>query len=327
MPLAAVALPKSLRMIKYTLHTSIYLPILWWRWHQVMHAFKPDIVIWTSTKQALLLLPWLDKTPSFVVEHTNVQPSRGNAWLYGILGRKLSGFVAVSEFMRGHLERVGAPPGKISVVRNGAIFQANDLKKDAKLHGTRAPLNEGTKIRLGIVGQVSPHKGHHCLVEAVRLLHDRQVKVSVRVFGGGPPAYTGLLKARIAAVALSDAWQWMGYEQDQSKIFANIDILLVPSCFDEPFGMVAAEASAYGVPVVASRKGGLPEIVEDGVTGWLVDANAPGQLADKIEWLIRNPQQARDMGIAGRERVLREFTIERMVAEFESLFRKHLNRN
>src|ERR1035441_9032902 len=149
MPLAAVALPKSLRMIKYTLHTSIYLPILWWRWHQVMHAFKPDIVIWTSTKQALLLLPWLDKTPSFVVEHTNVQPSRGNAWLYGILGRKLSGFVAVSEFMRGHLERVGAPPGKISVVRNGAIFQANDLKKDAKLHGTRAPLNEGTKIRLG----------------------------------------------------------------------------------------------------------------------------------------------------------------------------------
>jgi glycosyltransferase involved in cell wall biosynthesis len=82
------------------------------------------------------------------------------------------------------------------------------------------------------------------------------------------------------------------------------------------------EAGVYGLPVVASRIGGLPEIIEDGVTGWLVEPNAPEQMAEKIQYLINHPEAARKMGKAGRERVFKHFTVEKMVTEFEALFKE-----
>jgi glycosyltransferase involved in cell wall biosynthesis len=117
----------------------------------------------------------------------------------------------------------------------------------------------------------------------------------------------------------------MGYERDKVKIFSELDICVVPSCFGDPFPTVAMEAGVYGLPVVATRCGGLPEIIEDGVTGLLVDPEQPDQLANKIEWLIQNPEAARAMGMAARDRVFNQFTVEKMVEQFESLFREHLS--
>ena len=77
--------------------------------------------------------------------------------------------------------------------------------------------------------------------------------------------------------------------------------------------------------MVASRVGGLPEIIADGVTGVLVDANAPEQLASAIESLIQSPESARVMGAAGRERIFANFTVEKMIAEFEILFESFQN--
>jgi len=94
----------------------------------------------------------------------------------------------------------------------------------------------------------------------------------------------------------------------------------MPSRGDEAFGMAAAEASAFGLPVIASRRGGLPEVVEDGVTGFLIDADNAAQRAGKLSWAWSNPQAANEMGLKGQQKVFREFTQEKMVSDFETLF-------
>ncbi len=318
MPFAMVALPKSLKMIKYTLHTTIYLPVLWWRWRRTLRTFKPDVILWTGSKQALLVLPWLDKTPSFLIEFTHVAAAPSMKWLYGRLSKKFTGFVAVSDFMRGHLHSVGAPLEKISVVKSGAYFEAD--RPAAESHSKHAGRNINEPARIGIIGQVAPNKGHDCLVEAVGLLRKQGFNLTVRTFGSGDPEYTAQLKQKLQDAGLAGIWEWMGYEGDKAKIFGAVDVCVVPSCFGDPFPTVAMEAGVYGLPVVASRSGGLPEIIEDGVTGWLFDQNVPEQLAERIARLIQNPDKARQMGRAGRERVFKHFTVERMVMDFEALF-------
>jgi glycosyltransferase involved in cell wall biosynthesis len=94
---------------------------------------------------------------------------------------------------------------------------------------------------------------------------------------------------------------------------AALDVLVLPS-LSEALGLVLLEAGALGVPVVATAVGGIPEVVEDGVTGILVPPGQPDALADAVTRLLRDPERARAMGEAGRARVEREFTLERTIA-------------
>ena len=100
--------------------------------------------------------------------------------------------------------------------------------------------------------------------------------------------------------------------------YEGIDICAVPSRFSEPFGLVAAEAGARGIPVVATRRGGLPEIVEHGETGYLVEAEAPPELAERLRELVGHPKQRRKMGRAARNRIGQVFSKEQMVNRLES---------
>jgi len=283
-----------------------------------MRQFQPDVIIWTSSKQALLLLPWLNHTPAILVEHAEVAPSNAILWLYRKLNSRVKYFVAVSDFMRGFYKTVGVSEDKIRVIKNGVFFEL-----EQKAFQQAGDLNNRKFLpRIGIVGRIASSKGYECLIEAVRLIHNKGVRVEIFAFGSGTTEYEKLLRQQIAVAGLSGVWKWMGYEVERSKIYFSMDICVMPSCKTESFGMVAAEASAYGLPVVASRIGGLTEVIEEAVTGWLVDPNAPEQLADRITSLISNPDQARQMGMAGRERVFKHFTVEKMVMDFESLFKE-----
>jgi glycosyltransferase involved in cell wall biosynthesis len=320
LPFGAIALPKSLRAIHWTAHTLSRLPALWLAWSRLLRAFRPDVVIFTSSRQCLPLYPWLDQCPSFLIEHALIEPNRWNHRIYRVVTRKLACFVAVSDFMRGFFVEMGIPASKIRVVKNGPFFERDRAAIEERV--VSRAVSAANRTRLGIVGQIAPNKGYDCLVEATQLLRARGADFEMIAFGSGHSEYGEKIKQRIAALELSDSWKWMGYERDQTKIYGSMDICVMPSCVSESFGMVAAEAGVYGLPVVASRIGGLPEIIEDGATGWLVEPNSPAQLADKIEWLIKNPDRARAMGAAGKAKVFQQFTVEKMVAEFEALFKE-----
>jgi len=319
-PFGAVALPKSLRAIRWTAYTLLRLPALWLAWWQLRRQFNPDVVIFTGSRQCLLLYPWLNQCPSFLIEHALIEPSHLNQRMYRTLASRLACFVAVSDSMREFFVGMGIPAEKIRIAKNGPFFE-----RDRCLADESADLfisARGSRPRVGIVGQIAPNKGHECLVDAVQLLHARGVQLEIIAFGSGHSEYGDQLKRKIAAAKLAEFWRWMGYEANQGQIYGSMDICVMPSRVSESFGMVAAEAAAYRLPVVASRIGGLIEIVEDGVTGWLVEPNSPAQLADKLEWLIKNPDRAREMGEAGRNKVFQQFTVERMVSNLEALFRE-----
>ena len=293
-------------------------PLLWLRWRRTVSQFRPDVIFFTTFRQPLLLYPALHASPSFLIEFTNLGPTPIRKQIYRLLARKLTGFVAVSNYMRGRVQKVGAPQSQVHVVRSAAFSKAEleALKSDTG----RGSSSDSEALRVGIAGQISQHKGYDCLAEAVKLLMERGRALRVSVFGSGENAYVSDLRARILAMGIDNSFLWMGYTSEKAAIYRNIDVCVIPSCFGDPLPTVAMEAAAYGRPVVASRVGGLPELVEDGVTGWLVEPNSPTELAGRLEWMADNPVAAISMGNAGREKMIREFTQEKMISDFESLF-------
>jgi glycosyltransferase involved in cell wall biosynthesis len=175
------------------------------------------------------------------------------------------------------------------------------------------------------VGQISEEKGHALLIEALKIVKGRDRCLDVLAFGSGNSRYIAMLSEKLNTYGLTSCWHWKGYESNAEKIYEQFDMCVMPSS-NESFGMVAVEASAHELPIIASNRGGLREIVEEGVTGFLIDPDDPNELSEKICWLLDNPEAARRFGVEGRKRVFREFTQEQMVAGYESLFRRSLDR-
>lgn len=140
-------------------------------------------------------------------------------------------------------------------------------------------------------------KGFKILREAVRLLKERgrKFKLLVPTYGAGEPR--------------DDAIEYLPWhsQEELPKLYARADICVVPSVWREPFGIAAVEAMAAGKPVVASRTGGLADIVEDGVTGFLVEPGNVAELADRLDKLLGNTDLRRRIGRTAAERVGRRY--------------------
>jgi glycosyltransferase involved in cell wall biosynthesis len=166
-------------------------------------------------------------------------------------------------------------------------------------------------------GRLALVKGTVPLLEAIRIV--RAWELSARFVLAGPwqmpgqPEDHGLEKktdTRQGTVS------WLGHVpwQELVDLYRQADVFVMPSYY-ESFGISCLEAMAFGLPVVATRAGGLPEVVQDGVTGVLVAPGDAHALADAITHLLRDPELRRRLGNQGRERVLAEFTADRVARE------------
>lgn len=148
-------------------------------------------------------------------------------------------------------------------------------------------------IRFGYVGSLSPHKGAELMLSAFQEMPD----VPLAVYGHGfIPAYDAEIKRKYALPNI----HFMGRDAP-GNIYANMDVLIVPSLWDEPFGRVVIEANSYGVPVIASRVGGIPEIVQDGINGILYEANSAGSLKEAINRFVLTPGRLDPFSEAARK--------------------------
>lgn len=154
---------------------------------------------------------------------------------------------------------------------------------------------------IAYAGRISEEKGLPTLFEAMKLLPG----VSLKVAGRGP--------LEISSPKRQPDCEFVGF-LDNSKLFdfyRNSKILVFPSIWYETFGLTIVEAMLQGKPVIASRIGGIPEIVEDGVTGLLFEPGNAEDFAEKIHYLWERPDLCRQMGEAGREKALREYSSEK----------------
>ncbi len=313
-PLGVLSKKLSAEALWWTFNATIRSPKLWLEWHRALRRFDPDVVLLTNPKQGLWFYPWLGMRKAFLFEHSMKSLSPSNRWMYKVLQEELWGFAAISQFMAQHLRDLGISADNIRVIYNYCPIDEATVTFPQKLTST-------SPVRIGIAGQISSHKGHSLLLDAAILLKRRGTKFEVLVFGSGPAGYIADLRRRLELESLTQQWKWLGYATDREEMYRSMDICVVPSQFDEPFGMVALEALSHAIPVIAARRGGLPEIVTHTQTGLLFDSQDPADLAEKIDQLVSNWEFARELGRNGQRRSATEFTPERTVSAYESMFR------
>jgi glycosyltransferase involved in cell wall biosynthesis len=174
------------------------------------------------------------------------------------------------------------------------------------------------------VGRVVPVKGQSLLVEAVAELRRRGIDARLTIVGDGPQLAD--LRALAARLGVGDHVDFAGPvgQHEIAAHYARADVFALPS-FAEGLPVVLMEAMASGLPVVASRITGVPELVEEGVSGLLVAPGRGDELTDALERVLREPPQARwAMGSAGREKVVREFDVERCAGLLMTVFEERI---
>lgn len=180
----------------------------------------------------------------------------------------------------------------------------------------RAP-RARSRILVGTAARLVPVKGVIDLVRALAMARTDAAEVVLEIAGSGPERPH--LEREIERLGLGGSVRFLGWKRDLSDVLGRWDVFAQAS-LEEGFGIAALEAMAAGLPVVATGVGGVPELVVDGKTGWLVPPGNPEVLAERIVRLVSDPELRASLGSAGRERARTAFSVERMVDAIESVY-------
>jgi glycosyltransferase involved in cell wall biosynthesis len=224
--------------------------------------------------------------------------------------------IAVSDFIRQLLIRVGVPESMIELIPDGIEIPA-ELPTAALRSKVRARWGFGDQeFVVGHLGAFTPEKGQDIALDAFGLLAERLPQARLLLAGDGPmrasaPIVQKLEKAR-------DHVQLCENIEELADFYPALDLFVMPSRA-EGLGSAALHAMAFGIPVVASRVGGLPEIVSEGETGWLIPADSPEVLAEAILGAASDTVRLRRLGEKARERA-QQFSTDIMLARTEALY-------
>lgn len=205
--------------------------------------------------------------------------------------------ISVSRAVAQNLIEHGVKPEKCQVIYN-PIVAPTELQPPQRTAGRDIPV-------VGMVGMLQRLKGQHVFIEALHLLRRRSVHFHAKIAGSepfGPRGYLNHLQMLVKQYELTDRVEFLGYVRDPFRVLAELDIAVHASIEPEPLGRVVVEAMAVGVPVVGTDGGGVPEMIEHGVTGLLVPMGDAEAMAEAIEQLIRDPALRQRLGKAGQER-------------------------
>lgn len=228
--------------------------------------------------------------------------------------------VAVCDAARqAEIERAGARPDRVFTVYNGIDVSLYEGRPNGAIRREfgippSAPL-------IGYIGRLHRQKGVEDLLVAMDSVTTRVPDSHLLVVGEGECG--PFLAKQMRSRGLSDAVLFTGTRHDVPQVLQDLDILVLPSLW-EGLPNVILEAMASGLPVVATGVGGVPEIVVDNVTGFLVPPRQPEALSNAILRLVRDPDLRNRMGQAGRQRVQEHFSVDRMVMETEALYERLL---
>ncbi|MEJ7639377.1 MAG: glycosyltransferase [Singulisphaera sp.] len=276
------------------------------------HGYKPDIVGWLAARRAGL--------PAVAVSHgwTAVTPRvRLFEALDRLVLRAMDRVVCVSEAQATKVRRAGVRAERVVVICNAIGADGPDGPDPADRDQLQALFAAPRRRIVGAVGRLSPEKGFDVLVEAAALVAADDPSVGFVLFGEGPRREP--LARRVAELGLGGRFAMPGFRDDLGRFFPCFDLVALPS-FTEGLPVVLLEAFAARVPVVATAVGGIPEVVEDGVSGYLVPPRDPAALARRIgEALADEPARAA-MGARGQRRVREEFSLEALGRGFEALY-------
>jgi sugar transferase (PEP-CTERM/EpsH1 system associated) len=214
---------------------------------------------------------------------------------------------------------IGVPEHKGRLLANG--IDTDQFRPASAGAGRSSEFFESDCIVIGTVGRVQDVKDHATLIDAFLLLLERmpeqRQRLRLAIVGDGP--LLAALRAKVAAAGIeSQAWL-PGARTDVAALLRRFDIFALSSIAEGTPG-AALEAMSSALPVVGTRVGGIPEVIDENVTGLVVPPSDAGAMAQALERYARNAQLAAAHGWAGRERVLRHYNMNAMVAGYQSLY-------
>ncbi len=295
---------------------------------RILRKYRPEIVHMHFTAQ-VSPFPWLARLHSvqrnYLTDHISraegYEPKRAAWWKRAVartLNWPLTAVISVSDYNALSNTTCGLIP-KRRVTR---IYNGVDLPR---ISGDPCRFRQEHKIpeQRAIVLQVCwmiPEKGVEDLMEAARLVLAANPNVQFVLAGEG--ACRREYMARVEAAGMADHFTWTGLIDDPlaSGVYLAADVVCQLSRWQEAFGWMNAEAMACSRPVVATRVGGIPEIVEDGISGYLVNRRQPAEAADRILRLLGDREFRHKMGASGRRAVETRFNLQRNVAQLLELY-------
>jgi glycosyltransferase involved in cell wall biosynthesis len=226
-------------------------------------------------------------------------------WLGKLAGRMTDDYVCVSQESRRAAAQEGVPERKLRMIWNGI---------DLERFSFSGPQADGPAV---LVARLSPEKDVATLLRAMALVVNQEPTFRLEIAGDGPCASE--LRQLAAALGLSNAIQFLGEIQDVPGLLARARMFVLSS-LTEGISLTLLEAMARGLPIVATRVGGNPEVVADGITGTLVSPGDHEALGRAMLELFRNTEHGRMRGQAGRLRAQEHFDIRQMIPRYEALY-------
>jgi glycosyltransferase involved in cell wall biosynthesis len=240
------------------------------------------------------------------------------------LASRTTALIAVSPQVRDDLVSLGiAPRERFAVIRLGIeLDERIALTQNGRIESRRYLGIPDDRFAVGWIGRMTAVKRTDDVLVAFKSLRDSGVEATLCMVGDGPDRPG--LEQRAHDLGIVRDTVFLGYQEDVAPFYAAFDALVLPSS-NEGTPVSVIEALGAGRPVVATRVGGVPDVVRDGEDGFLVEPGATEELAERLAQLARDPGLRERMGTQGRERVLPRYAVERLVDDVDRLYRSLLS--
>lgn len=242
-----------------------------------------------------------------------------------LLGRVTDRLITLTH--RGREEHVAfriLPPEKIVPIYSGIRlerFRDFDLLQE-KGRSVPATLSKGSRI--GLLARLAPIKGHRYFLEAVPKVLKQIPDAQFFLVGDGP--LRADLERQCQKLGIHSSVTFLGDQTDVRSFLHEMNILVLPS-LNEGMGRVLLEAQAAGKPVIGTRVGGIPEVIREGETGFVVPPKDPEALADAMIKLLKDPERQRTMGLAAKKWVDQKFSVEEMIQKISQLYEELIQKS
>lgn len=282
------------------------------------HLFDPSVVG--------LIAGWLARTPLRVMtRHYSDYHTRINKKWHVRLDQMCTSLchrvIAVSEHTaQGMRDDESAPPERLRVIHNGVDFDRLRLSSPETPAALRREFAPNGEFVLLQVARLHPEKGHEYLFRALELVRQQSARpVKLLLAGTGP--FEQEYRSQIRELGIEEQITLLGFRRDVPDLMAATDVVVLASVA-EAFGLVLTEALYLGKPVIATTVGGIPEIIHDGEDGLLVQPASPEALAGAIIHLMQDENLRSRMTVAGRNKVLGQFSFEQMMRHYEQVYQE-----
>ena len=286
--------------------------------HFFLNKEKPDVVVTHSSTDSWLVAMatlFATKKPKIIrMRHVSavIRPNVATKWLYS----RAEYVVTTSEAIKLHIEdALGIASSRVISVPTGLDVREKFIPPERNVDNVlrrelRTPENA---LIVCMLSTLRSWKGHLIALEALMNVQD----VCLLIIGDGPQEQS--LKRQVASLGLCDRVFFMGYQQNPENVLHDVDIFIQPSFANEGLSQSLMQAMSVGLPVIASDIGGLNEMIEHGVDGYLVPPKDPIALSNAINTLAQNVQLRTELGRAARDRAIKSFSIDTMGQKMQAI--------